>query len=649
MPAAPDAIADELFRHLFISVAEEMGVTLERTAYSPNMKERRDYSCALFDPAGELIAQAAHIPVHLGAFPLLMRRLSRHFRWRRGDVVLCNDPFWGGTHLPDITLVSPVFTRRGALAGFVANRAHHADVGGGFPGSMGPGNDLFGEGIIIPPVRLYERGVLNAALLDLLLRNVRTPAERRGDLDAQLAANSVGDRRMTELLERYGTQELRRRVRRARAASERAARESLAALPEGRYSFTDYLDDNGFGSGPLPISVTLTVGSGELAADFTGTAPQQPGPVNATLAVTHAAVLYALVCLLPPGTAINAGVFAPVRIEAPEGSLVHARPPAAVAAGNVETSQRLVDVVLGALAQAVPDRIPAASQGTMNNLTLGGISPETGAPWAYYETLGGGAGGGPAGPGLTGAHCHMSNTRNTPAEAMEYQYPVRVRLYAVRRGSGGRGWNPGGEGVIREIELLAPATATLLVERRERGPYGSSGGGPGAPGEDHVRIRGEWHRLRGKGTQALEAGARLRVATPGGGGWGEPPLPEEPRLFVRQIAYLPLPAGGQSRAVPLQLPLHRVADALLHVKVENLRQIPGRAELQLPIAYRKIEVGMTAAGVEHPVHEYRGVVRTHPQLHVVSAALTRTALFGVGAGTVPALVKRIVERAPVAV
>jgi N-methylhydantoinase B/oxoprolinase/acetone carboxylase alpha subunit len=516
----PDPIAAEVFRHLFISVAEEMGVTLERTAYSPNIKERRDHSCALFDAEGALVAQAAHIPVHLGAFPLLMRALVPRFHWRRGDVVICNDPYLGGTHLPDISVISPAFTRSGRLAGFVANRAHHADVGGAFPGSMAPTTETYQEGVILPPLKLIEAGRTNEPLLELFLRNVRTPEERRGDLSAQLAANATGLTRFEALLERYGASEVRLRIKEARRRSAQAVSTFLDTFPAGRFEFTDLLDDDGHGSGPLPIRVALQMRDGKLIVDFAGTTPQAKGSINATLAVTRSAAYYALICLLPEEEAINEGVFEAVEVRAPEGTIVNARPPAAVAAGNVETSQRIVDAVFGALAQALPDRIPAASQGTMNNLTLGGIDPATGGPWAYYETIGGGAGASPSADGASGIHCHMSNTRNTPAEALEYHYPLRVRQYALREGSGGSGIHHGGDGVVREVELLAETTATLLTDRRSRGPYGLAGGEEGQPGRNVVIEDGQELELASKGSFTLKKGSRLRLETPGGGGFG---------------------------------------------------------------------------------------------------------------------------------
>lgn len=521
-----DPVEDEVFRHLLISVAEEMGVTLERTAFSPNIKERRDHSCAVFDAQGRLLAQAAHIPVHLGAFPLLLRQLVSRFHWRPGDTVICNDPFVGGTHLPDISMVEPVFTTAGRLAGFVANRAHHADIGGAFPGSMAPSSEVYQEGVIIPPLKLIDAGVTNHAVQELLLRNVRTPEERLGDFRAQLAANATGRARLEQLLERYGPEEFERRAGAAQRRSQHVVRAVLAELPSGTYRYTDYLEDDGCGGGEVAITVALTLSGGELTADFTGTARQQRGSINATLAVTHSAVYYAVSCLVASEVWLNEGVFGPVTVVAPEGSLVNASAPAAVAAGNVETSQRIVDVVLGALAQAAPERIPAASQGTMNNVTLGGTTPR---PWAYYETMGGGAGAAFGYAGGSGIHCHMSNTRNTPAEALEYHYPLRVRRYALREHAGGTGRWCGGEGLVREVELLAPARLTLLTERRRRQPYGLAGGEDGAPGENQVRTRDGWEAIGSKSSLELEAGSRFRVVTPGGGGWGAPLAPAESR------------------------------------------------------------------------------------------------------------------------
>lgn len=522
MKRRPDPVASEVFRHLFISVAEEMGVVLERTGFSPNIKERRDHSCAIFDAAGRLVAQAAHIPVHLGAFPLMMQAIVPRFRWRSGDVVICNDPFVGGTHLPDISVISPVFGASGRRLGFVANRAHHADIGGTYPGSMGPTTEVFQEGVILPPSLLRDRGRMNDSLVELFLRNVRTPDERRGDLAAQLGANATGVRRFAEIAAAYGEPEVRDRVREAHRHTANSVRRLIGEFPSGEHRATDWLDDDGHGSGPLPICVSLGRKRGRLQVNWAGTAAQQRGSINATLAVTHSAVLYVLFCLLPDGVALNHGALSAVDIEAPPGSLANARPPAAVAAGNVETSQRMVDALLRALAAALPGRVPAASQGTMNNLTLGGVDPATGRLWAYYETTGGGAGADADNDGISAVHCHMSNTRNTPAEALEYHYPLRVRRSALRDESGGAGLHSGGCGTVREVEFLAPATATFLTDRRDRGPYGLAGGDPGAAGANWIGSPGQWVTAPAKGTRHMEAGERIRIETPGGGGWGTP-------------------------------------------------------------------------------------------------------------------------------
>lgn len=521
MPSLPDTdpVATEVFRHLLVAIAEEMGVVLERTAYSPNIKERRDHSCALFDAQGALIAQAAHIPVHLGAFPVLMRHLATRFDWRPGDQVICNDPFLGGTHLPDLSMVAPVFAE-GALVGFVANRAHHADVGGIAPGSMAPATEIYQEGVIVPPLRLRDGGTPNEAVQALLCRNVRTPDERRGDLAAQLAANETGAARLEELIARFGMGEVATRIAAARSRSERAVRALLATLPPGEYPFTDFLDGDGTEAVNLPIRVVARVRGDGITFDFGGTAAQQRGAVNAPLAVTLSAAYYVVLCLLRDAVDLNEGCFAPITVVAAPGTLVNAQAPAAVSAGNVETSQRIVDALLGALAPALPDRIPAASQGTMNNLIVGGIDPTTGRPFTYYETIGGGIGGSPQAPGIHAVHCHMSNTRNTPAEAVEYHYPIRVTAYHCRDASGGEGRHPGGDGIVRELELLAEAQLTLVGDRRRHAPYGLAGGSPGTPGHDTLLRAGTPEPISAKATVRLNPGDRIRVETPGGGGWG---------------------------------------------------------------------------------------------------------------------------------
>lgn len=514
-----DATAIAVFDALLSSVAEEMGLTLGRTAFSPNIKERRDYSCAVFDRRGRLAAQAAHIPVHLGAMPQAVAAALPLAPFAPGDVVILNDPYLGGTHLPDVTMVSPVFDGR-ALVGFVASRAHHADVGGVAPGSMPVAPDLHGEGLIIPPIRLRRRRRLNSEALSLILRNVRTPEERLGDLRAQMAAQETGARRLLDLVGRYGRREIDRRMHGLMDYAERMTRAALRTIPEGAFAFEDFLDDDGESDLPLPIRVQVTVRDGTLTADFSGSAPEVSTSLNAVEAVTRSAVYYVTLCLLEADVPANEGCFRPVRVIAPEGSVVNARPPRAVSAGNVETSQRIVDAVLGALAQALPERIPAASCGSMNNVTIGGRDTG-GAPFAYYETIAGGAGAGPRSDGPSAVHTHMTNTMNTPVEALEMAYPFRVVEYAIRRGSGGRGLHSGGDGLVRTYEFLEPATVTLVTERRRRGPWGLRGGDAGAPGHDRLeRADGSALELPGKTTFRARPGDRLRIETPGGGGWG---------------------------------------------------------------------------------------------------------------------------------
>lgn len=519
---ALDPVTLEVFRNLFYSVAEEMGSTLCRTAFSPNIKERRDYSCAVFDGDGGMVAQGEHMPVHLGSMPLSVEAAIRRVEMRAGDVVALNDPFAGGTHLPDITLVEPVFLED-APAFYVANRAHHSDVGGMTPGSMPLSRSVFQEGIRIPPVRLVRGGEVQRDVLRLVLANVRTPVEREGDLTAQIAANRTGARRLLALVERYGRGAVTAYMGHLQDYAERMTREAIRSIPDGAYRFTDRMDDDGQGNGPLPIAVTLTVDGDGARVDFTGTHPQVAGSVNAIRAITLSAVMYCFRVIVPFAVPSNAGTLRPLEVVMPEGTLVNARPPAAVAGGNVETSQRIVDVVLGALARAIPDRIPAASSGTMNNLTIGGTDPRTGEEYAYYETIGGGMGARPTADGLDAVHTHMTNSLNTPVEALEHAYPFRVRRYAVRRGSGGRGRFRGGDGIEREVELLGPARVTILSDRRVHPPYGLAGGAPGAVGRNSLGAPdGSERELPGKASVEVEAGSVIRIHTPGGGGYGEP-------------------------------------------------------------------------------------------------------------------------------
>ncbi|MCC7358489.1 MAG: hydantoinase B/oxoprolinase family protein [Anaerolineales bacterium] len=523
--STPSPASLEIFKHLFASIAEEMGVTLGRTAFSPNIKERLDFSCAVFTGAGQLLAQALHIPVHLGAMPASVQAaLARCAPFTPGDVVALNDPYLGGTHLPDLTLVSPVFAPDAPPGSlplfFVASRAHHADIGGMAPGSMPLSTEIYQEGLIIPPIKLVEAARRNEAVWALILNNVRTPDERSGDLAAQLAAHAVGARRALEIVERYGWKAVQAHAAALLGYAEHVARRVIAAIPPGRYSAEDYLEPADPQAELIPLRVTVSVSDDTLTADFTGTAPADGGNLNAVRAIVESALGYVLRCLAGPGLPLNAGAFAPLAVTLTPGSLLDARRPSAVAAGNVETSQRLVDVLFRALAPALPGLVPAAGQGTMNNVTFGGRDPATGRPFAYYETMGGGAGAGPGRPGASGVHVHMSNTRNTPVEALEYAYPLRVERYALRAGSGGQGLHRGGEGLQRDLRFLAPVRVTVLAERRRLAPWGLQGGGPGAPGENVVEIDNTATALPAKFTLDLPAGALLSVRSPGGGGWG---------------------------------------------------------------------------------------------------------------------------------
>ena len=507
------------------SVAVEMGAALRRTAFSPNIKERRDYSSAVFSAGGDLIAMGDDMPVHLGSMPMSVRAVLDSLDLGVGDVALLNDPFRGGTHLPDITMVAPVFLRRAAKPAFyVANRAHHADVGGMFPGSMGPCREIAQEGIRIPPVRLMSSEKMDRQVLEILLANVRTPREREGDLTAQMGACRIGVERMRDLVDRFGHAHLLRGVDAMVRGSERLMQEILAGLPAGEWRAEDFLDDDGARPGPIAIRVSLRNDPVHRHAfvDFSGTDAQVPSSVNAVFAVTWAAVFYVFRCLLPPGAIATAGLMRPIRVIAPERTVVNAAPPAAVAGGNVETSQRIVDTLLRALAQALPDRIPAASSGTMNNVTIGGIDPRTGQPYTYYETIAGGLGASPQAAGASGHHAHMTNSLNTPVEALEYAYPFRMIQYALRRGSGGAGHHRGGDGLVREFELLGDAQVTLLSDRRITQPWGLAGGEPAASGATSAIVDGVEEKLPGKCTREMRAGNRLRVESPGGGGWGKP-------------------------------------------------------------------------------------------------------------------------------
>jgi N-methylhydantoinase B len=563
-----DPIELEVFKNLYHSIAEEMGAALRRTAFSPNIKERRDYSCAVFDSEGQVIAMGDHMPVHLGSMPMSVAAAVEQCALEPGDVVMLNDPFRGGTHLPDITLVMPVYLSRafkiecgdGAPARpggakprhhttpdfYVASRAHHSDVGGTYPGSMGPCREIYQEGLRIPPVKIMRGGKLVADVLALLLNNVRTPEEREGDLGAQIAACETGAQRLGEISTRYGIARAKRAAADLLVYSEEMMRAFLRTIPAGHYQAEDFLDDDGVEDKPVRIGVTIQVAAASarkspvetrLAAspsasrrkqqpahvtvDFTGSAAQVQGAINAVEAITYSACFYVFRCLLREDVPATSGLMRPIRVIAPSGTVVNAKPPAAVAGGNVETSQRIVDVLLKALAQAIPDRIPAAASGTMNNLTIGGIDPRSGEPFAYYETIAGGMGARCTKDGVSGVHTHMTNSLNTPAEALEYAYPIRLRQYSLRSKSGGIGLHTGGDGIVREIEVLTDAQVTLLADRRSRGPYGLAGGADGTPGRTLIiRRDGSAEEIPGKVSVRLRSGERVRIESPGGGGWG---------------------------------------------------------------------------------------------------------------------------------
>jgi N-methylhydantoinase B len=521
----------EISQNLFHSVAEEMGAALRRSAFSPNVKERRDYSCAAFDGKGRVVAMGDHMPVHLGSMPMSVAAAIGALTLGPGDIAMLNDPYVGGTHLPDITLVMPVFAAdspprargRGSHDPlfYVASRAHHSDIGGAQPASMGLSEEIYQEGLRIPPVALARNGKVQQDALQLLLANVRTPREREGDLAAQIAACKLGERRLGEIAAKYG---VKRTVSNMDALQRYSARLMVAALrkiPDGTYSATDYLDDDGFSPQPMRLQVSITFKRGHATVDFAGTAPACRGSVNAVFAITYSATFYAFRCLLGEDVPACAGLMRPIEVRAPEGSVVNARPPAAVAAGNVETAQRITDVLLRALAKALPRRIPAASSGTMNNLSFGGRDPQTGEPFAYYETISGGMGARPSADGLSGIHTHMTNSLNTPIEALETAYPVRVREYSLRRDSGGKGQYRGGDGVVREIEFLTDIRGSILSERRRIPPYGLAGGNAGKTGRNQLIVEGIKTELPSKVTFEAPAGSRLRIETPGGGGWGK--------------------------------------------------------------------------------------------------------------------------------
>jgi N-methylhydantoinase B len=525
---AADPVELAVFQSAVHSIAEEMGAALRRTALSSNIKERRDYSCAIFDDQGRVIAMGDHMPVHLGSMPMSVQAAVAAIEFAPGDIAILNDPYAGGTHLPDITMVLPVFLpgqhENDQPAFYISNRAHHADIGGAFAGSMGPANEIFQEGIRIPPVRIVRGGKIDREMLDLILLNVRTPNEREGDLQSQIGACRVGEQRILQLAERYGEKNLQALIEELLDYSERLVRTELRKMPAGDFSAEDWMDDDGVSDVPRKITVRLRFDpeAGSMQVDFTGSSAQVSGSINAVRAITLSACFYVLRCLVADDAPATAGILRPLKLKTSAGSIVDALPPAPVAGGNVETSQRIVDVLLRALAKAVPERVPAASAGTMSNLTIGGIDPRTGEQFTYYETAAGGMGARPGLNGISGVQTHMTNSLNTPIEVLEYAYPFRVRRYVYRDKSGGTGQFQGGDGLIREVELLADAQVTVLADRRTFGPYGLHEGEEGARGRTIIVRAGgaDETELPGKCSQRFSKGDILRIETPGGGGWG---------------------------------------------------------------------------------------------------------------------------------
>ncbi len=508
----------EIVRSIFAFIPEEMGVALRRTAYSPNIKERMDASCAIFDDDGRMVAQAEHIPVHLGSMPLAVQAVLRDFpgTLRDGDQVILNDPYRGGTHLPDITLIRPVFFGT-TLLGFAVNRAHHADVGGTAPGSMPPdAARLEDEGVVLEPQKFLDRGRESENVRRTVRTKMRNPRERLGDLRAQVAANELGARRFRELATRHGVTNLRSFEAELMDYTERRVRSAIQTLPTGVWAAHDFLE--GVDGSLYPIRVEVAIGRSGVTATFAGTHPQVSGNLNAPLAVTQSACAYVLRCLTDPRAPPNAGAYRALQVSAPEGSLVNARPPAAVAAGNVETSQRIVDVLLLALAEPLADRVPAQSQGTMNNLLVGRSGS---GGFAYYETIAGGEGAFPYRDGMDGVHTHMTNTRNTPVEALELAYPLRIEEYRLLKSSGGTGRHRGGDGIRRAVRILGDRiVVSIISERRAIAPRGLRDGADGRRGKNVIVRKGNAKRLPAKFSAPVGRGELVIIETPGGGGWG---------------------------------------------------------------------------------------------------------------------------------
>ncbi len=508
----------EIFNNVLSTVAEEMGNVLIRSAYSPNIKERRDLSCAVFNNTGNMIAQAAHIPVHLGSMSFSVDAIMGE-DISDGEVFVLNDPFRGGTHLPDITCIKPVFINNN-LEFFTVSRAHHADIGGETPGSMPLSTSIHQEGIIIPPSYLYKKGNLNKKLLKEILRATRNPEEREGDFNAQIACLDVGAKRLSEIVEKYGIEKITDASHTLLKYSENIMRSVIKDIPDGSYEFTDYLDDDGQGNENIIIHVTITIKDEEAVVDFRGSSPVVAGCLNTPFSVTTSAVLYVFQCLAED-IPLNSGPLNVIKVITDDNSILNAKYPAAVVGGNVETSQRVVDTVFGALGLVIPEKIQAASAGTMSNVTFGGINPKSKTDFAYYETIAGGMGARSGIDGINAIQTHMTNTLNTPVEALERELPILINSYSIRKNSGGAGKYNGGNGIVREFKFLTEAEVTIITERRKHSPYGIYGGENGKCGENFLINETGKEKLPAKKSLKLKPGNILRIETPGGGGWGE--------------------------------------------------------------------------------------------------------------------------------
>ncbi|MCZ6554956.1 MAG: hydantoinase B/oxoprolinase family protein [Candidatus Dadabacteria bacterium] len=511
----------EIYQNILSSIAEEMGIVLIRAGFSPNIKERRDLSCAVFQSNGEMIAQAAHIPIHLGSMSFAVRAVLDMPNISEGDVLILNDPFRGGTHLPDVTCITPVFINN-KLEFFVASRAHHADIGGLTPGSMPLSTSIEEEGVLIPPSKLYRKRRINKKLFNEILASTRDPEEREGDFNAQVGALELGEKRLKETIRKYSLEQVKQAGDELLNYSEKIMKGVIKEIPDGTYEFEDYMDDDGVGTIKIPIKVKITIKGQKAKVDLRGSSKKVKGNLNAPYSVTTAAVIYVFQCLAPSTLPLNSGPLRAIEIIVDENSILNAKFPAAVVGGNVETSQRVVDVVFGALSKAVPQKVPAASAGSMSNFTFGGLNPRIGRNFAYYETIAGGMGGRFGADGVSAVQTHMTNTLNTPIESLERELPVMINSYSIRKHSGGKGKYRGGDSIIREYKFLSKATVSMITERRRFSPYGVEGAEPGKKGRNFFIRSNKAAKIGPKATFEVKNGDRIRIETPGGGGWGHP-------------------------------------------------------------------------------------------------------------------------------